>query len=117
MSALELKARHKLTPKVRDSDTGLYFANGGTTVLTYEKVLWAAKQGSPMHIAAGAIAMQMVSVIENLNGVGKRTKDKYARVYSKDFEAMVHQRNNLVHGFGHADVEKTKVMRAQSIEH
>ncbi|DAA73063.1 TPA_exp: Uncharacterized protein A8136_4988 [Trichophyton benhamiae CBS 112371] len=95
MSALELKARHKLTPKV----------------------LWAAKQGSPMHIAAGAIAMQMVSVIENLNGVGKRTKDKYARVYSKDFEAMVHQRNNLVHGFGHADVEKTKVMRAQSIEH
>ncbi|EGD94473.1 hypothetical protein TESG_01989 [Trichophyton tonsurans CBS 112818] len=29
----------------------------------------AAKQGSPTHAAAGALAMQMVSVVENLNGV------------------------------------------------
>lgn len=39
LSALELKARYKLTPKVRNCDTGLYFANRRTTVLTYEKVL------------------------------------------------------------------------------
>lgn len=32
---------------------------------------------------------KMMSVVENLNGVGTRTKDKYARVYSKDFEATL----------------------------